>query len=136
LLPHLLTRQLRFGYWFEFFAILLQVWDVETGKTIGNRSVGSLSVRSIAQSFSGNLIAYTINAGAMTDTRPVLSIADLRDSDQMQDKGGSGQATMDVNANCCIFSHLDDTVVVGKLHFFDLVYTVRFRRKDRFSVPV
>jgi hypothetical protein len=36
----------------------LQIWDVETGTNVGTRKVTTVG-RSISQSFSGNLVAYT-----------------------------------------------------------------------------
>lgn len=46
-------------------------------------------------------------------TSPMLFIADLRDPDQMNGERAVGQATLSVSSNCCVFSHLDDTVIVG-----------------------
>lgn len=102
---------------------------------MGFRKVGMV-VRSIAQSYSGNLIAYTTNAGAMKTTTPLLHIADLRDAQQMEGEGGSGQATLDTGSHCCIFSHLDDVVVVGKLQICCEFTHFVFRRKKRLFVPI
>jgi hypothetical protein len=50
-------------------------------------------------------------------TQPKLYVADLRDPDQMNGERLAGQATLSVSCNCCVFSHLDDTIVVGKDFF-------------------
>lgn len=47
-------------------------------------------------------------------THPMLYIADLRDPDQMNGERVAEQATLGVSSNCCVFSHLDDTVIVGE----------------------
>lgn len=100
-------------YNFEFLQIpflLLQVWDVETGRNLGTRKVATVG-RSISFSYSGNLVAYTTTMVAMT--QPMLFVADLRDPDQLNGERAVGQATLGVSSNCCVFSHLDDTVIVG-----------------------
>jgi len=88
----------------------VKIWDVETGKNRGTRRVATVG-RSISLSYSGNLVAYTTTMVAMT--QPMLYIADIRDPDQLNGERSAGQAILGNSANCCVFSHLDDTIIVG-----------------------
>lgn len=64
-------------------------------------------VRSISLSYSGNLVAFTTTK--ITKTQPQLAIIDIRDSE----KSFVLTNTVSAQSDCCIFSHLDDAVVIG-----------------------
>ncbi|KAI6178586.1 Eukaryotic translation initiation factor 3 subunit I [Aphelenchoides besseyi] len=111
----------------------VKVWDVETGKVLGTRRVKTVG-RSVSLSYSGHLVAYTTTKVAMTE--PMLFVADIRDPSQLSSPSqpteqtdpsqlnSVGNVTLDVSSNRCVFSHLDDTIVVGAtnghLHQYDL----------------
>ncbi|CAD5207474.1 unnamed protein product [Bursaphelenchus okinawaensis] len=99
----------------------VRVWDVQTGQELSMLQVPTVG-RSVSMSYSGNLLAYTTTKVALTP--PKLFIADIRDAAHV-----SGDSTIEISldsvgANCCTFTHMDDTVVIGTtngiLQQFDL----------------
>lgn len=64
-------------------------------------------VRSIGLSYSGNLVAFTTTKVAKT--QPQLAIADIRESAESFILIN----TVSAQSDCCVFSHLDDTVTIG-----------------------
>lgn len=64
-------------------------------------------VRSIGLSYSGNLVAFT--TAKFSNTQPQLAIVDIRDPE----KSFVLTKTVSAPSDCCIFSHLDDIVVIG-----------------------
>ncbi|KAI6241327.1 Eukaryotic translation initiation factor 3 subunit I [Aphelenchoides fujianensis] len=113
---------------------LVQVWDVETGKVVGTRRVGTVG-RSVSLSYSGNLVAYTTTKVAMND--PMLFVADIRDPSQLHDPeqppeqhnpaslNSVADVRLDVSCNRCVFSHLDDMVTVGGINGHLFQYDLR-----------
>jgi translation initiation factor 3 subunit I len=88
----------------------IKVWDVQTGKEIGSRKLQTVG-RSIGLSYSGNLIAFTTTKIAMSPA--VFCVIDQRDPKQIVGEGDVFSANLDVQSDSCVFSHLDDTIVVG-----------------------
>ncbi|KAI6182728.1 Eukaryotic translation initiation factor 3 subunit I [Aphelenchoides bicaudatus] len=98
----------------------VKVWDVETGVDVATRKANAVA-RSISQSYSGNLVAYTTTMGVMT--KAMLFIIDIRDRDQVNGDRFAGKTGLDTSSHCCVFSHLDDTITVGgkqNLYKYDL----------------
>ncbi|CAD5212236.1 unnamed protein product [Bursaphelenchus xylophilus] len=98
----------------------VRVWDVETGKQLNYIKVPTVG-RSVSLSYSGNQLAFTTIKVALNP--PSLCIADIRDPSHMA--GDNIDIQLDsAGANCCAFSHMDDTVVIGTtggvLQQFDL----------------
>lgn len=101
---------------------------MEFGKCLGKRQI-STPVRSISMSFSGNLVAYT--SIKVSQSLPTLVVVDMRDSGQMKGEGSVGYAALENSAECCVFSHLDDKIVVGKFKnclFFRNCFNFRHRK--------
>jgi len=91
----------------------VKIWDVETGDQVDSRE-SDVVCRSISMSYSGNLVAFTTTE--MLESKATLLIVDIRDADQMNGVTAIGQVFMEQSANCCVFSHLDDTITVGTTH--------------------
>lgn len=101
---------------------------------MGTRKVGTVA-RSISLSYSGNLVAYTTTL--VSQARPMLFIADLRDSSQLNSEQASGHVTLNHSSNCCVFSHLEDAIIVGKfLHTLMYITIFDFRRRYWIFEPV
>ncbi|KAE9553075.1 hypothetical protein FO519_003708 [Halicephalobus sp. NKZ332] len=98
----------------------MKVWDVETGRSLFTVPCKTVC-RSVALSFSGNLIALTTTKIAME--KETLRVVDMRDREQMVGQGHVMHQTLD-SQSTCIFSHLDDRVLLGdmmgKLTDFDM----------------
>jgi len=84
----------------------VKIWDVETGKNLKTLTVSTVG-RSVSLSYSGNLVAYTTTKVAMSP--PMMFVADLRD----RIGGEVGQVKLNEPSNSCVFSHLDDKIIVG-----------------------
>ncbi|TKR96981.1 hypothetical protein L596_010916 [Steinernema carpocapsae] len=88
----------------------VRVWDVETGKCISVVDTPTVA-RSISLSYSGHLVGFTTNK--MTKNPAALRMVDMRDGDQMASEEKAICKTLQEQCNSCVFSHLDDTIVIG-----------------------
>lgn len=105
----------------------VKVWDVETGICRSSYDTKNVA-RSIALSYSSNLVAFTTQGrtiqqgpgpeqGSSFNKEPYLFVADIRE----RNNRGSDfvfnnfalQKPIEANCEACLFSHLDDTIVIG-----------------------
>uniref|UniRef100_A0AC34FED5 Eukaryotic translation initiation factor 3 subunit I n=1 Tax=Panagrolaimus sp. ES5 TaxID=591445 RepID=A0AC34FED5_9BILA len=99
----------------------MKVWDVETG--ICKSTVPCKTVcRSVALSYSGNLIAFTTTK--IAKEQETLRVVDMRDADHMVGQGHIVHQPLD-SQSTCIFSHLDDTIMLGDQNGNLILYDIR-----------
>jgi len=100
----------------------VKVWDVEHGICKDDIDMSTV-VRSICLSYSGNLAAVTTIKFA--NSMPSLRVMDLREGSH-EGRGVSYMAhnTINSQSDTCIFSNLDNCIVIGcadgSLHQYDL----------------
>jgi translation initiation factor 3 subunit I len=107
----------------------VKIWDVETGICQGTVELKNVA-RSIALSYSGNLCAFTtqgrLSKEQSAQNEPILHVFDMREQPKFAENGTNFVINQQLGASCeaCLFSHLDDTIVVGTekghLNLFDL----------------
>uniref|UniRef100_A0A915P771 Eukaryotic translation initiation factor 3 subunit I n=1 Tax=Meloidogyne floridensis TaxID=298350 RepID=A0A915P771_9BILA len=97
----------------------MMVWDVETGAQLNDSEVGSV-VRSIGLSYSGNLAVLATQKAI--SNRAGVFVQDLREFSKKFEP--TLRIEIDQPSSTCLFSHLDDTIVLGtqngQLHLYDL----------------
>uniref|UniRef100_A0A7E4VVP0 Eukaryotic translation initiation factor 3 subunit I n=1 Tax=Panagrellus redivivus TaxID=6233 RepID=A0A7E4VVP0_PANRE len=99
----------------------VKLWDVQTGKNLSSIPWKTVC-RSVSLSYSGNLIAYTTTKIAME--QETLRVLDIRDSAHMQGNGHVLHQPLDSQSKV-IFSHLDDTIMLGNNVGVLTLYDVR-----------
>uniref|UniRef100_A0A0N5ALX1 Eukaryotic translation initiation factor 3 subunit I n=1 Tax=Syphacia muris TaxID=451379 RepID=A0A0N5ALX1_9BILA len=111
----------------------VKYWDCETGKEL-NFIHTNTSARSISMSYSGNLIAFTTNK--MTKSSASLRVVDVRDSSHFTGDFSVFMTEFDVQANACVWSHLDDQFCTGNEKGGINLYDIRKKELSNFSEQV
>lgn len=100
----------------------VKLWDCERGDVISSIQTPTVA-RSISMSYSGSLLAFTTTK--MTQNKASLCVYDIRDSAQMSGDGSpTFKKLLEIQANACVWSHLDDQICTGNekgnVHQYDL----------------
>uniref|UniRef100_A0A914KPT4 Serine-threonine kinase receptor-associated protein n=1 Tax=Meloidogyne incognita TaxID=6306 RepID=A0A914KPT4_MELIC len=109
----------------------MMVWDVETGAQLNDSEVGSV-VRSIGLSYSGNLAVLSTQKAI--SNRAGVFVQDLREFSKKFEP--TLRIEIDQPSSTCLFSHLDDTIVLDKTAQLHDSRTLQQLKKYKSTRPV
>ncbi|KAH7711382.1 eukaryotic initiation factor protein 3.I [Aphelenchoides avenae] len=102
----------------------MKVWDIETGTTVATRNLPTV-VRSISYSYSGNLVAFSTTKIAMNPAN--FYVIDQRDPSHISGENPHHvlKSPLETQSDSCVFSHLDDQIIIGCNNGRVMKYDVR-----------